>query len=75
MDFDAEKLFKGPVCQLSYPGFNFGYTIHTTWLPEIDSRIADYHISVRPDYEELVKQQPQDVQDMFEQDIYPHFEQ
>jgi carotenoid cleavage dioxygenase-like enzyme len=73
--FDAEKLFKGPVCQLSYPGFNFGYTIHTTWLPEIDSRIADYHISVRPDYEELVKQQPQDVQDMFEQDIYPHFEQ
>lgn len=78
--FDAKKLSAGPVCQLSYSGFNFGYTIHTTWLPKISSDTtigngtSDYHISVRQDYEELVKQQSEAVQELFEQHIYPKFE-
>lgn len=78
--FDAKELSPGPVCQLNYPGFNFGYTIHTTWLPKISSYTtnssgtSDYHISVRQDYEQFVKQQPQAVQDIFEQYIYPNFE-
>lgn len=75
--FDADKLAKGPVCQLNYEGFNFGYTIHTTWLPKISSHTAspsDYHIPVRQDYDWFVKQQPQEVQRLFEQEIYPKFE-
>jgi carotenoid cleavage dioxygenase-like enzyme len=71
--FDAQNLAQGPLCKLSYPDFDFGYTVHTTWLPAIASRQAGYCIPVRDDYQALVEQNSPDIQTLFEQDIYPHF--
>ncbi|HEY9691616.1 MAG TPA: carotenoid oxygenase family protein [Oculatellaceae cyanobacterium] len=71
--FDAKNLSKGPKCKLKHPLLNFGFTLHTAWLPVISPRQASYCIGVREDYEQLVQQQPQEIQDLFEQEIYPHF--
>ncbi len=72
--FDASDLKSGTVCKLNYPGFNFGYTIHTTWLPEIGSNISDYYVPVQKDYEELLENQEQDIKDIFEQYVFPNFQ-
>lgn len=71
--FDAKNLAE-PLCKLSHPLLNFGYTLHSTWLPKIAPRTAKYHIPVRQDYQNLVKRQPQEIQNMFEEEVYPHFE-
>ncbi len=75
--FDANNLSKGPQCKLSHPSLNFALTLHTAWLPDIGHRKATYHINVREDYKELVREASQkhpDIKDLFEQEIYPHFE-
>ncbi|WP_041233589.1 carotenoid oxygenase family protein [Cylindrospermum stagnale] len=75
--FDANHLSKGPLCQLSHPSLDFALTLHTAWLPNIGKRQATYYINVREDYKELVHQASQkhpDIQDLFEEEIYPHFE-
>jgi hypothetical protein len=71
--FDAAKLKEGPLCRLDFPAFSFGLTLHTTWLPKIKQRPSSYHILVREDYAELVAKQPRKVQELFEQEVYPHF--
>jgi carotenoid cleavage dioxygenase-like enzyme len=71
--FDAQDLGKGPLCKLSHPSLDFGFTIHTTWLREITPRNATYHIDVRQDYQDIVKQKSPEIQELFEQEIYPHF--
>ncbi len=75
--FDANNLSKGPLCQLSHPSHDFALTLHTAWLPSIGRCEAPYYINVREDYKELVHQASQkhpDIQDLFEQEVYPHFE-
>lgn len=73
--FDASNLDNAnpPLCKLSSPDFDFGFTIHNTWLPQISPRQADYFIPVRQDYEEIVKKQPELIQELFLNEIYPHF--
>ncbi|MBO3461717.1 carotenoid oxygenase family protein [Aetokthonos hydrillicola Thurmond2011] len=71
--FDAENLERGPLCQLSHPQMDFGFTTHTCWLPKIEPRTASYYISVREDLEDLVKQQPAEIQKLFEEEVYPKF--
>jgi hypothetical protein len=71
--FDAQNLSQGVICKLRNDSLNFGFTLHTTWLSNLSSRQSSYCIGVRDDYEQLVKQQPQEVQDLFEQKIYPNF--
>lgn len=71
--FDAAALHAGPVCKLHHRSFNFGYTLHTTWLSAIAPRTASYHISVRQDYEDIIKQKAPAIQLLFEQEVYPHF--
>lgn len=75
--FDANNLSKSPQCKLSYPSMNFAFTLHTAWLPTIESRQASYYINVREDYNKLVHEASQkhpDITDLFEQEIYPHFD-
>ncbi len=78
--FDAANLKQGPLCKLSdrTNQVKFGLTIHTTWLPEIAKRTASYHIPIKEDYEYLVQQQPlellEEIQNLFDQEVYPHFE-
>jgi carotenoid cleavage dioxygenase-like enzyme len=71
--FDATNLKQGPLCKLWHPQLNFGITVHTTWLPKIAKRTATYNIPVEEDYKDLVAQQPAEIQELFEKEIYPHF--
>ncbi|MCT7967842.1 carotenoid oxygenase family protein [Laspinema sp. D1] len=72
--FDGGNLEGGPLCKLAHPSFNFGFTIHTAWLPKIARRTASYLIPVRQDYQPLVKQKTLEIQELFEQEVYPHFQ-
>ena len=72
--FDANDLAQGPVCKLGHPSLNFAYTLHTAWLPKIAKRTANYNCPVRKDYQDRVNKKSQDLQNLFETEVYPHFE-
>ncbi|WP_414587175.1 carotenoid oxygenase family protein [Scytonema sp. PCC 10023] len=72
--FDAKDLAQGPLCKLGHPSLNFSYTIHTAWLPKIAPRTAGYNCPVREDYQDQVEKNSQDIQDLFETEVYPYFE-
>ncbi|MEG4115957.1 carotenoid oxygenase family protein [Microcoleus sp. N9_B4] len=73
--FEAWALNQGPQWKLSDSSLNFGLTLHTTWLPSIGRRQASYNVPVREDYQELVAQKrSQEIQDLFDEKVYPHFE-
>jgi hypothetical protein len=52
--FDAAHLKSGPQYRLCSEQINIGFTIHTTWLPEVISPKSDY--KVREDYEPVVSE-------------------
>ncbi|MHC5750419.1 MAG: carotenoid oxygenase family protein [Nostoc sp.] len=70
--FQADQLAAGPICKLSHPQLDFGFTMHTTWLSAIASRTANYDIPVRQDYESLLNQPA--IQQLFAEAVYPHFQ-
>lgn len=70
--FQADQLGAGPICKLSHPQLDFGFTMHTTWLSAIAPRTASYDIPVRQDYESLLKQPA--IQQLFTEAVYPHFQ-
>lgn len=73
--FDAKNLKDGPLCKLSHPELNIGFTVHSTWLEEAKERTADYNIPIREDYEKIVDQQSSnDIKKLFEDYIYPQKE-
>jgi len=69
---DAADLSRGPICKLSHPDLDFSFSIHTAWLDAIAPRTATYQIPIRQDYESRLTQP--DLQQLFEESIYPHFE-
>jgi carotenoid cleavage dioxygenase-like enzyme len=71
--FDGENLAIGPVCKLSHPSLDFGFTIHTAWLPKIGKRTASYNIPVKQDYQPLVDRKSRQIREMFDKYVYPHF--
>jgi len=72
--FDGNHLSQGPVCKLSHRSLNFGFSLHTTWLPTIGPRQAQYHIPVSLDYQAIINQQSDPmIKQLFEQEVYPHF--
>lgn len=71
--FDAANLQQGPLCRLAHPLLNMPFTIHTAWLPELRSRTAEYRISAREDFAPRVAAQPDEVKQVFEEVVYPHF--
>jgi hypothetical protein len=71
--FDGENLAIGPVCKLSHPSLDFGFTIHTAWLPKIVKRTASYNIPVKQDYQPLVDRKSRQIREMFDKYVYPHF--
>lgn len=72
--FDAADLKSGPVCKLWHPQMNFGFTVHTTWMPKIARRTAKYNVPVREDYQDVVSQQPEYIQNLFNDWVYPQRE-
>ncbi len=71
--FDGANLAK-PLCKLSHPDFNFGFTLHSAWLPKIGRHQASYNIPVKQDYQKLVDKQSPNIQKLFEDKVYPHFQ-
>jgi carotenoid cleavage dioxygenase-like enzyme len=73
--FDAQKLTQGPLCRLSHPLLNFGFTVHTTWLAEAKSP-SKLNYDVKTDHDYLIAMQPADVRDkirnLFDREIYPN---
>jgi hypothetical protein len=83
--FDAANLKSGPKYRLCSEQINIGFTIHTTWLPEVVSPPkSDYN--VREDYEPVVselvnkylqnletKKMGEDIRALFDE-IYQRFE-
>jgi carotenoid cleavage dioxygenase-like enzyme len=72
--FNAENLAIGPLCKLSHPSLDFGFTIHTAWLPKIAKRTASYNIPVKEDFQPLVAKKSSQIQEMFDKYVYPHFQ-
>jgi hypothetical protein len=53
--FDAAHLKSGPQYRLCSEQINIGFTIHTTWLPEVISPLKSGY-KVREDYEPVVSE-------------------
>ncbi|MEM9003388.1 MAG: carotenoid oxygenase family protein [Cyanobacteria bacterium P01_F01_bin.86] len=70
--FRADDLAAGPVCKLSHPDLDFGFTMHTEWLPAIAPRTATYAVPIRQDYDARLTQPG--IQRLFAEAVYPHFE-
>lgn len=69
--FDAADLASGPLCRLSHPDFDPGYTVHTAWLERIEPRTAPYRIDVRHDYDPRLRQSSPAIRELFETSVYP----
>lgn len=59
--FDASHLSQGPKYRLCSPQLNCGFTIHTTWLPEVAPAPPSSY-NVRQDFEPLVNKLVQQYQ-------------
>ncbi|PNW41148.1 UNVERIFIED_CONTAM: lignostilbene-alpha,beta-dioxygenase [Euhalothece sp. KZN 001] len=72
--FDGENLKQGAICKLSHASLNFGFTLHTTWLPTINPHQETYKIPVSSDYQPILDQKSDPmIQKLFEEKIYPQF--
>lgn len=78
--FDANDLGRGPLVKLHQDLLSFGFTIHAVWVEEADSVTKpDYSIDIRQDYDYLInkiqkKKVREQVADLFNREVYPHFE-
>jgi hypothetical protein len=71
--FDAANLAQGPLCRLTHPDLDLGFTLHTTWMDAIAKRTATYRIPVRDDFAAGLATQTQEIKTLFENEVFPHF--
>lgn len=76
--FDAQDIAKGPICKLGHEKLVFGFTLHTSWLPQAATSEQQYIISIKEDYEEVIGNIPMKadrefLKDFFNEHIYRHF--
>ena len=71
--FDAELLAQGPLARLGHDQLNLPFTLHTAWMENASARSASYMLDVRSDVEGEVAHHSSEVQDLFEQHVYPNF--
>ena len=80
----ADDFNKNPVYRLRVPSdkssLNLGLTIHSTWLEKINKerypvskRREKREKSVYEDYKELIEDSNEQIKELFEKVIYPHF--
>jgi len=48
--FDATDLARGPLCKLSHPDLDFPFTLHSTWMPSLESPKPGYKVDRSEDY-------------------------
>lgn len=78
--FDASNLKQGPVCVLTHPEFDFGFTLHPVWVPDIHKGTSeknkdeeDHTQEYKSLIDKLNKKHRQHVHNIFEQNVYPNF--
>ncbi|MDJ0797770.1 MAG: carotenoid oxygenase family protein [Calothrix sp. MO_167.B12] len=77
--FHADNFHKNPIYRLSHPKLNLRFTIHSTWLPDINKGKYSEEIrhqkreSVYLDYEDLIRDGSAKTQKIFDEVVYPHF--
>jgi hypothetical protein len=74
--FKADDLHAGPICKLAHPDLNFGFTLHTAWMPQVqpmDSAQLQNIIPVREDFANRVADKSETIKNLFEE-IYKNFE-
>lgn len=72
--FDAQNLRQGPLARLGHPELDMGFTLHTSFLPELKARRSDYKLDIRQDYKLLLAEQSEPIKALFEQEVFPHFD-
>jgi carotenoid cleavage dioxygenase-like enzyme len=73
--FDARNLAQGPLCRLGDVDLDLPFTLHTAWLPTVGPRTATYQVSVRDELADAVSALSPELQQLFEDEVYPPFEQ
>lgn len=76
--FEAGNISKGPICKLTHPKIKFAFTLHTSWIPEINPSDQKFIISAKSDYDEVLKNlelglDRKFLEEFFEKNVYPHF--
>jgi carotenoid cleavage dioxygenase-like enzyme len=76
--FDAQNISKGPICKLTHPKIKFAFTLHTSWIPEINDSEQEFIIPVKSDYDEVLKNlelglDRKFLEAFFAKNVYPHF--
>lgn len=71
--FDAQNLAQGPICRLGHPQLEMPFTLHCAWLPSIQSRNHSYKVDVEQDHKAAVDKLDTRLQDIFKNQVYPHF--
>ncbi len=71
--FDAARLSQGPITRLGHPDLNLSFSLHTAWMPSIGPRTASYQIPIRSDIGDAVSRLDDDLQEMFETEVYSRF--
>ena len=72
--FDADDLAQGPICRLGHDELDLPFTLHTSWMPAVAPRTATYRVSARDDLGDAVAEQFWDIQEVFEDQVFPNFE-
>jgi carotenoid cleavage dioxygenase-like enzyme len=72
--FDAKNLAQGPLCRLGHATLDLPFTLHTAFVSSVAPRTAAYRVDVRADHAEAVAELSPELQQMFEQHVYPPFE-
>lgn len=70
--FEAADLAGGPKWRLRGDGLEFGFTMHSAWLPKISKIMGGYKVDVRNDIQSKLRWHPR-LQRLFEEHVYPHF--
>lgn len=72
--FDAENLKLGPLCRLGHPQLNLAFLQHSVWVAEFKEPTRTGEVTVREDFEQRLKGQPEKVKRLFEEKVFPEFE-
>ena len=77
--FDAQDIAKGPICKLQNPKIKFAFTLHTAYAEVALQSQQSFKISAREDYDPMIDSikigaDKKLVQEFFEKNVYPHFE-
>ncbi len=62
--FDATDLQRGPLCKLSHAQLDFPFTLHSTWMPSLESHALSYKVERTDDYAKRINNLAKDKQQL-----------